>query len=73
VNWAQGSGASATQIQFTVTKGAYTAAVIDRSKDYVEVQIDLTAIANTTDAGSTAGYSNVKWVFQNALPSGSYL
>ena len=73
LNWANGSGATATQLQFTLTKGAYTAAVIDRSKDYVEIVVDLTGIGNTTDAGSTGGYSPVKIVAQNALPSGSYL
>lgn len=72
LNWAQGSGSTATQIQFTVTKGAYTAAVIDRSKDFVEIDVDVRAIANTTDAGSTAGYSNIKWVLQNAKTSGTY-
>jgi hypothetical protein len=71
-NWAQGSGASATQIQATLTKGAYTAAVIDRSKDFVEIDIDINAMGNTTDTGSTAGYGNIKWVFQNAKPSGTY-
>ena len=72
LNWANGSGASATQIQATITKGAYTAAVIDRSKDFVEVAVDLTGIANTTDAGSTGGFSPIKWVFQNAVTSGTY-
>lgn len=72
VTWAQGTGSSATSISFTVTKGAYTAAVIDRSKDYVEIDVDIRAIANTTDAGSTAGYSNIKWTLQNAKPSGTY-
>ena len=72
LNWANGSGASATQIQATITKGAYVAAVIDRSKDYVEVAVDLTGIANTTDAGASGGYSPIKWVFQNAIASGTY-
>lgn len=72
LNWSQGSGSTATQIAFTLTKGAYTAAVIDRSKDYVEIDVDVRAIANTTDAGSTAGYSNIKWTLQNAKPSGTY-
>ena len=72
LDWSQGAGAGATQIQFTVTKGAYTAAVIDRSKDFVEIDVDVRAIANTTDAGSTGGYSNIKWVLQNAKPSGTY-
>jgi len=72
LNWANGAGATATQIQATITKGAYTAAVIDRSKDFVEVQVDLTGVGNTTDAGSTGGYSNIKWVVQNAIASGTY-
>jgi hypothetical protein len=71
-NWSQGAGATATQVQFTVTKGAYTAAMIDRSKDFVEIEVDVRAIANTTDAGSTGGYSNIKWVLQNAKASGTY-
>jgi Phage tail tube protein len=72
INWSQGTGATATQVQFTVTKGAYIAAMIDRSKDFVEIEVDINAIANTTDAGATAGYSNIKWVLQNAKASGTY-
>ena len=68
-NWSQGSGATATQIQFTLTKGAYVAAAIDRSKDFVEIECDINAIANTTDAGSTGGIAPVKWVLQNAKSS----
>lgn len=72
LNWAQGSGSSATQIQATLTKGAYTAAVIARGDDYVQIEIELNAQGNTTDAGSTGGYSNIKWVLQNAKASGTY-
>ena len=72
MNWSQGAGASATQVSFTITKGAYTAAIIDRSKDFVEVDVDVRAIANTTDAGSSGGYSNIKWTLQNAKASGTY-
>jgi hypothetical protein len=72
LNWANGAGATATQIQATITKGAYTAAVIDRSKDFVEVTVDLTGIGNTTDAGSTSGYNNIKWVIKNAVTSGTF-
>jgi len=72
INWSAGSGSTATQIQATLTKGAYTAAVIDRSKDFVEVVIDLTGIGNTTDAGSTSGYAPIKWVVKNAVTSGTY-
>jgi hypothetical protein len=72
LNWAAGALATATQIQATITKGAYTAAVIDRTKDFVEVVIDLTGIANSTDAGSTGGFAPVKWVLKNAITSGTY-
>ena len=72
INWSQGAGATATQIQATLTKGAYVAAMIDRSKDYVEIEINLNAQGNTTDVGSTSGYGNIKWTLQNAKTSGTY-
>ena len=46
--------------------------MIDRSKDYVEIEVNLNAQGNTTDVGSTAGFGNIKWVLQNAKPSGTY-
>jgi hypothetical protein len=72
LNWSAGSGSGATQIQATITKGAYTVATIERGKDFVEVSVTVEGIANTTDAGSTGGYAPIKWVLQNALPSGTY-
>lgn len=72
LNWANGSGSTATQIQATITKGAYTAAVIDRGADYVVVEVELNAQGNTTDAGATGGYGNIKWVVQNAVTAGTY-
>lgn len=70
--WAQGAGASATSISFTVTKGAYTTATIDRSADHVTVAVDLSAIGNTTDAGASGGYAPIKWTLENAVASGTY-
>lgn len=72
LNWAYGAGASALQIQATLTKGAYTAAVIERSEDFVQVSIDLNAQSNTTDAGASGGFAPIEWVLQNAKPSGTY-
>lgn len=69
LTWAQGAGASATQIKATLTKGAYVAAAIDRSKDFVEIVVDITGIANTTDAGATLGYSPIEWEIKNAKAS----
>jgi hypothetical protein len=72
LNWAYGAGASAVQLQATITKGAYTAAVIERGEDFVQVSIDLNGQGNTTDAGSTGGFAPIKWVLQNAKASGTY-
>lgn len=72
LTWAQGAGATATSISFTVTKGAYTTAAIDRSGDHVAVSVEFSAIGNTTDAGTTGGYAPIEWSLQNAVASGTY-
>jgi len=72
LDWSNGAGATATQFAMTLTKGAYHAAVIDRSKDYVEIDVEITGIANTTDAGSSGGYSPIKFTSKNAVASGTY-
>jgi hypothetical protein len=73
LDWSTGTGAALTQIQATITKGAYTAAVIERGQDFVQVTVDINAQGNTTDAGATAGFSNIKWVLKNAKASGTYV
>lgn len=72
LNWAYGSGASELQVQATLTKGAYTAAVIERGDDFVSVTIELNAQANTTDDGASGGFAPIKWVLKNAKTSGTY-
>ena len=72
INWTYGAGATAVQIQCTLTKGAYVAAVIDRGSDFVQISVDINAQGNTTDAGASLGYSPCKWVIKNAKPSGTY-
>lgn len=72
LNWAFGTGATALQIQATITKGAYTAAVVERGDDFVTVSADINAMGNTTDAGASAGFAPIKWVLQNAKASGTY-
>jgi hypothetical protein len=71
-NWNYGSGASEVQIQATLTKGAYTTGVIERGEDFVQVSVDINAQSNTTDAGSSGGFSPIKWVLKNAKASGTY-
>jgi len=73
LNWAYGTGASAIQIQATLTKGAYTAATVSRGDDFVSVTINLNAQSNTTDDGASGGFAPIKWVIQNAKASGTYI
>jgi hypothetical protein len=72
LNWAYGAGAAAVQLRATITKGAYTTAVIDRGSDFVQIMVDINAMANTTDAGSTAGFAPIKWQLQNAYAASVY-
>ena len=71
-NWAYGTGATAVQIQATLTKGAYTTGVIERGEDFVQVSVDFNAQSNTTDDGASGGFAPIKWVLQNAKASGTY-
>lgn len=72
LDWTNGSGATETQISATITKGAYVAASIERGKDHVEISVDVTGLANSTDAGSTGGFAPIKWTLKNAVASGTY-
>ncbi|MEV6046036.1 phage tail tube protein [Streptomyces xanthochromogenes] len=72
INYAQGAGASAVQVKLHMTKAAYTAADIDRGKDYIALSVDYEAVANTTDIGGSGGYSPIKVTLQNALTTGTY-
>jgi Phage tail tube protein len=71
-NFSTGSGSTATQVAFTISKGAYVTGAIERNNDYVEVTVDIEGLGNTTDVGASAGYSPIKFTLQNALPSGTF-
>jgi hypothetical protein len=72
LNWTQGTGAALTQIQFTLSKCAFTVAKVDRSKDFVEVDINFIGVSNTNDIGASGGYSPVKVILQNAKSTAVY-
>jgi hypothetical protein len=72
IDFASGAGASAVQVKFNMTKAAFTVAKIERGKDYIELNVNYKALANTTDAGASAGYSPIKVTLQNAKVSGTY-
>jgi hypothetical protein len=72
ITFSQGTGATATSIKFTMSKCAFQVAKIDRSKDYVELDVTYKAIANGTDVGASAGYSPIKVVLNNAKATAVY-
>jgi len=72
LNFQQGAGATLTQVQFTMTKTAFKVAKVNRGQDYVTIDADFTAIANTTDVGASAGYSPIKVQLKNAKSSALY-
>ena len=72
INFTSGTGAALTQVRFHMSQVAYTVADIGRGKDYVELAVSYTAIANATDIGASAGYSPIKMTLQNAIAAGTY-
>lgn len=72
VNYSIGSGASLQQFKLHMTKAAYTAATVDRSKEYVQLSINYTAVFNSTDVGTSGGFSPIKVTLQNNVASGTY-
>lgn len=72
VNYSIGSGANAQQFKLHMSKAAYTAATVDRSKEFVQLSITYTAVFNTTDIGASGGFSPVKATIQNAVTPGTY-
>lgn len=71
-NFAQGAGASATQVLLHTSKAAYTDAEISRGKDWMELSVNWEGLANTTDAGASGGYSPCKTTVKNAVAAGTY-
>jgi hypothetical protein len=71
-NGTAGTGAAATQFNLHMSNVTFTAADISRGKDYVELAVTFVANANTTDVGTSAGYSPIKATIQNAIAGGTY-
>jgi hypothetical protein len=70
--WTQGTGVSQTGLILHMSKCAYSAADITRGKDYVEIPVTFSAVANATDIGASAGYSPIKATLTNAIASGVF-
>jgi hypothetical protein len=71
-SWSQGTGGTATGLTLHMSKCSYSAADITRGKDYVEIPVTFSAVANATDIGTSAGYSPIKATLTNAIASGVF-
>jgi hypothetical protein len=72
IAWSHGTGASTQGIKLHMSKCAFTVAKIERGKEYVELAVTYKGLANTTDAGTSAGYSPIKVTLSNNKPTGTY-
>lgn len=66
------SGSSLLSMQTDILKAAFSTSKINRGKAAVEYGAEFDAIANTTNAGASAGYSPASIVLQNAIVPGAY-
>ncbi len=67
------AGAGLNVFQVDTQLAAYETAKYDSAKDAIAYQATFAAIANTTNAGISAGYSPVKVTLTNAIPAGTYV
>ena len=69
-----GSGAGLQAIQLHCTKAAFTSAKPTFGQDYVQLDVNYTGIANTTDATvAGTGFSPVKVTLRNTKATSTYL
>jgi hypothetical protein len=69
INYAPSTGLGLT---FHMSKCGYTAATIERGKDFIEAGINFTGIFNTSDVGASGAYSPIKVTLQNSVNPGTY-
>lgn len=67
-----GSGLTAQTVQFDLNQVYYKAAALDRGQEEVDVQVDFTGIANTTNIGSSGGFSPLMVTLKNTVGVGTY-
>jgi hypothetical protein len=61
-----------TQVMLEMDKCAYTATTIDRGKDFVQMMVTFTALANSANAGPSGGLSPIKATLKNPVAAGTY-
>lgn len=73
LTFTRGAGASQEQLQLQMTKANYESSSVNRGKEWVEVELAVKGIANTTDANTAGtGFSPIRAVLKNAKATGTY-
>jgi hypothetical protein len=67
-----GAGAALLSLQIDINAAAFTSSKINRSDPAVGYDNEFTAVANTTNAGASGGYSPIKITLQNAVAAAIY-
>lgn len=67
------SGATLIQFQVDIQNAAFITAKYDAGKSAVAYQTTFDAVANTTNAGTSGGYSPAKVTLTNAIAAGTYI
>lgn len=67
-----GAGATLLSLLVNMQVHAFDTSKIDRGSEIVMYSTTGKAVANTTDAGASGGYSPLKITLQNAIASGTY-
>lgn len=72
VSYLQGAAATQNGLQLHCSQVAYTEGTPSYGKEYIELPVSFTAIANASDIGASGGYSPIKATLTNAIASGTY-
>ena len=73
LSFTNGAGATQTGLDIVMSKAIYKTLVKDRSKDYVALQIEATALGNNTDVGASGGFSPLSVTVTNAIAAGVFM
>lgn len=73
LNYTAGAGAAAVQVKLHATKAAFTAGKRNRGKEYLQLDVDFSCVANSTDVGASGGLAPAKITLQNAKAASIYI
>ncbi|MFE5369252.1 phage tail tube protein [Streptomyces mirabilis] len=70
--YSTGSGLTAQTIQFDLAQVYYKAAALERGQEEVDVLVEFTGVANTTNVGASGGFSPLMVTIKNTVAVGTF-